>query len=729
MNTEKFDVIVIGAGLGGLSAAGYLAKAGKSVLVLEHHTVPGGYAHEFRRGHYRFEVALHALDGAAPGGWAYPTLAELEVLDQVNFKRMDPFYTVRFPDAEIVAHADPLEYEGELIRHFPHEAAGIRSLIDAMTQVFYDVRRFMVDGELERRPPMEEMPVRYPHMLAAMGETWGEFMGRHIRDPKLQTVFSTLWAYYGLPPSKLDAATFILPWVSYHLFGAFYPEGGSMAMSRALEATIRKYGGDVRYRQTVNHIEIRDGKAAAVETENGLRVEADLVISNANAPDTMLTFVGRDHLPADYAAKVEEALARPALSSLVVYLGLDRDLSDEWPYHELFVSEGDDVEAEYETTLAGDFERADMVISYYDHADPGCSPEGGSVITITTLAPWDYGDRWGTQGDPAALDKGSPAYYQKNPQYQELKQAAGEALIERVEKLIPGLRESIKYVEVATPLTNYRYSRNPGGSIYGSEQTVDNMYMARLSDRTPIPNLFLAGAWVNGGGMSAALLSGRSVARKAQAWLDGAAVPDLLSPDMPEEADRVDELVQDSAPDAPEASLAQPTNDGVSVQADSSAAPSRERLPDFTLTAAGSGRAVDLAALGAPAALVFHAQDTAAASDQVNRAVRERYPLASDVVVASVVDLRGVPRMFRRFAEGAMKKAYQKAAGALPQGFSAEEYVIILPDWDGAIHKAAGLEGTDRQAGVVVLDAEGRVVGVRQGEDLGAAAVELLATV
>ncbi len=121
MNTEKFDVIVIGAGLGDLSAAAYLAKAGKKVLILEHHAVPGGYAHEFRRGKYRFEVALHALDGAVPGGWAYPALKELSVLDAVPFKRMDPFYTAKFPHHEIHAHADIVAYEAELVKNFPHE--------------------------------------------------------------------------------------------------------------------------------------------------------------------------------------------------------------------------------------------------------------------------------------------------------------------------------------------------------------------------------------------------------------------------------------------------------------------------------------------------------------------------------------------------------------------------------------------------------------------------------
>lgn len=531
MPVKRFDVVVIGAGLGGLSAAGYLAKAGKSVLVLEHHTVPGGYAHEFRRGRYRFEVALHALDGAAPGGWAYPVLRDLGVLEQVRFNRLDPFYTVRFPEHEVTAHADPLQYEAELIRHFPHAAAGLRSLIDAMLQVFFEVRRFMADGELGLRPPVEAMPGKYPNMLAAMSQSWGDFMSRHIDDPKLQAVFSTLWGFYGLPPSRLNAATFIFPWVSYHLFGGYSPEGGSQAMSHALEKTILAHGGQVRYRQTVNHIEIRDGMAVAVETDKGLRAEAELIVSNANAPDTMLKFVGRHHLPQDYVHKVESP--KPAVSNLVVYLGLERDLLAEgWPHHELFIASGYNVEADYEAMMAGRFQEVDFGITHYNHFDPACTPAGGSIVTITTLAPWDYADQWGTGGDPSALLRTSPTYYRKNPRYLELKQAAGEALIDRAEQHLPGLREAIKYQEIATPLTNFRYSLNPGGSIYGSEQTVENMYLGRLDAKTPIPNLFLAGAWVTGGGMSAAMLSGRDAARLAQAYLAGERGKALMSPDI-----------------------------------------------------------------------------------------------------------------------------------------------------------------------------------------------------
>jgi prolycopene isomerase len=111
--------------------------------------------------------------------------------------------------------------------------------------------------------------------------------------------------------------------------------------------------------------------------------------------------------------------------------------------------------------------------------------------------------------------------YQHNESYQQLKEELVAKMFERVEPYIPGFRDSIVYQEVATPLTNVRFSLNPGGSFAGSEMTVDNTFHHRLRSITPVPNLFLTGAWVSDFGISSVLMSGRTAARLAQAYLDG----------------------------------------------------------------------------------------------------------------------------------------------------------------------------------------------------------------
>jgi len=200
-----------------------------------------------------------------------------------------------------------------------------------------------------------------------------------------------------------------------------------------------------------------------------------------------------------------------ALSNLVVYLGLDRDVAaDGWVHHEFFDMPSYDIESEYQAIMRGDFENAGMIVSNYTIADPGCAPEGGSVLSLTSLAPWDYADVWGTGGE---LDG-----YSKNDDYIRIKDAAGDILIDRLAKRIPGLRDAIVVKEVATPLTNVRYAMQPGGSIYGREQTVMNQ-MNRRRPKTPVPNLFLAGAWVGGGGMTACVGSGKSAASAVDRYL------------------------------------------------------------------------------------------------------------------------------------------------------------------------------------------------------------------
>lgn len=712
---EKFDIVIIGAGLGGLSAAAYLAKAGKKVLVLEHHAVPGGYAHEFRRGKYRFEVSLHALDGAAPGGWAYPVLKDLGITDRIHFHRMDPFYTVRFPNREVTARADMIEYEAELIRQFPAEKDNIRAMIAEMVEAFFQVRRFGADAEIGQRPPMEQMPAVYPKMLSVMSQTWDEFMSQFTQNQELKTVLSTLWGYYGLPPAQLSAATYIFPWVSYHLYGAYYPEGGSMAMSRAIEQTIKENGGEIRYHQTVNKIEVREGRAVAVETEKGIRVEADVIISNANSPDTLLKFVGKENLPKQYADQIEAAT--PSISNFVVYLGLDRSLKSEgWKHHEFFIGESYDIDSDYQAALAGNFGSTPLAITNYDQVDASCAPETGSVLSIFSLADWKTDNQWGTGGNLAR--------YSDNPQYHELKEAAAEVILDRVEKIIPGLRASIKYKEVATPITNWRYSRNVGGAIYGTEQTIDNMYAGRLSARTPIPNLFLTGAWTFGGGMSAALMSGRETSKMTLGYIDGTEVVLTNSMELLGASSQEDgtEVALANSLERPIAPIGQPARPPVAseIKGDS---------PAVTLKAAGSGREISLNKIGKHAVLIFHAQETADAAAQINEAIRAQsnYASCDSVLIANVVDLHAVPKLFRGFAEKAMKESYDKAAAVLAErGLAPRDYAIILPDWDGSVTKTFGLKGANKTAGLAVLDANGKLIGTYQGSEPESNALALL---
>jgi prolycopene isomerase len=602
-----------------------------------------------------------------------------------------------------VAHADLMMYESELVKHFPHEREGIHKMIADMVETYWQVRRFDAEGQLGIRPPLEKMPALYPKMLNAMSITLEEYMSQFVQDQELKTAFATLWGYYGLPPEKLGAAVFIFPWVSFHLMGAYYPEGGSMAMSRALEATVKKFGGEIRYKQTVNKIEIMNGRAVAVVTEKGLRVEADVIISNANSPDTLLKFVGREHLPADYVTAIEAG--KPSISNFVLYLGLDRDLqADGWNHHEMFVSENYDSNAGYQAALNGDFAHTGLSITNYNIADRSSAPEGGTVLNIFALADWNSDNQWGTGGN---LEN-----YNDNPQYNELKKAATEIILERTEKLIPGLRKSIKYMEVGTPITNWRYSRNVGGAIYGTDQTVDNSYAARLSAKTPIENLFLTGAWTFGGGMSAALLSGHDTSRIVRGYMDGIEVVLLTAPNMDD-----DETALPTTP------TVAPVRQAVANALTSSAA-----APSATLKAAGSGREVTLTDIGKPAVLLFHTADTAEDAERINQAVRgvKEYQPSESVTIANVVDLHSVPKLFRSFAEKSMRDSYTKAGSGLPQGEKPQDYVIILPDWDGSVTKGFGLSDTSKTVGLAVLDGNGGVVGTYQGSEPESHALELL---
>jgi phytoene dehydrogenase-like protein len=503
---ERVDAVVIGGGLGGLAAGVTLAGHGRTVVVLEQHTVPGGYAQCFQRGPYRFDISLHALNGLAPGGGVDHLYRELGIWDRLRLHRLDPLYQLRLPDRLVTARADWYRYESELIGHFPAEAVGIRGYLDEASAAYRDSRRMAEDQAAGRMPALADFPARYPALTRVSGETWEQMMSRHVADARVRSALAALWGYFGLPPSRCAALAGAVASCSYHEHGGWYPEGGSGALSNALAQVLRERGGQIRCGVPAAGIELSHERAVAVTISDGQRLEAEVFISNASAPATMLEMIGRDHLPAEYAARVAGPV--PSYTIFNLYLGLKRDVfAEQGLAHELFLAGSYSADESWQAARRGDWEKASVGVADYTQVDPGCAPPGHAAVVVATEASWDYQDTWGTGGDLTD--------YQQNPRYLQIKKQMADALIARADAAVPGLAEAIEFQEASTPLTNFRYTCNPRGAIEGYANSPENSGLGWLPQETPIRNLFLAGAWTNTGGQNPAMASGATAARLA----------------------------------------------------------------------------------------------------------------------------------------------------------------------------------------------------------------------
>jgi len=346
---------------------------------------------------------------------------------------------------------------------------------------------------------MMRMPVDYPHVVASSGRTWGATVDARLHDPKLKAIVSSLWGYYGLPPSKLSSFYYALPTISYLTEGGYYPKGRSQDISNAFVRLIEKRGGKVLLNSRVEKILTKDGAAYGVRTAAGQEYQARAVISNASAYNTFHKLLDPDERLAPYLARLDGFSV--SLSSFIVFLGLKQDLVRQLGLKdtEIFYDPGYDPEATYRGALSCDMTSPGFGVTLYDNLFPGYSPAGKNTITVMTLQGFDH---W--KPFEAAYAKGDKAAYRQE------KERMADLLIRQAERvLLPGLTSAIEVKEIATPLTNARYTGNYRGAIYGWDQTLDNSNPHRLGHTTPVGNLYLSGAWTSpGGGYGGVLASG-----------------------------------------------------------------------------------------------------------------------------------------------------------------------------------------------------------------------------
>ena len=492
---DAYDVVVIGAGMGGLSAAAGLAHRGLDVLAVEAHYRAGGYAHSFVRhkrlpGHdslsaFEFDAAVHLTPGGGPGEGLHRLLREWGVDDRVEFLPVQPMYRTVSPGLETLIASGMEGFLESHARHFPAEREGFASLLAVMDRMATEIRRL---GELEiPKDQMMRLMVRHcPTVLRYSSRTLGELLDQHLDDPVAKSVVSTLWTYLGLPPSRCSAVAFAVMLMSFVHENAYYVRGSFQKLADAFVHALENFGGELVMPRKVRRILVDEGgRAAGVELDSGDRVRARAVISNVDAHQTFFDMLGRERLEADFAESLER---RPlSISAFEVFLAVDLDLAAMGVVHETFFAPGHDPEEVYERHAAGDVFGCGISIPTIE--DPTVAPPGFHTVCVTTFAPWERA--W--KQDKAGL--------------------AGR-LVDEAEKVIPGLRAASVFQEAGTPWTMNRYTGNRHGAIYGWDASPKSL-ATRLSMETPVPGLFLAGHWTRpGGGLYAVVTSGQVAADK-----------------------------------------------------------------------------------------------------------------------------------------------------------------------------------------------------------------------
>ncbi|MFD3707525.1 phytoene desaturase family protein [Nocardia sp. NPDC058658] len=507
--TDDIDVGIIGSGLGGLTAAAFLAAAGKRVMLFERAHIPGGNATSYSRRAARFDVGLHYLGECEDDGivrWILDSAGA-----KVTFRRLDSqgFDIVRGPTWELAIPCDWSEYRERLVAQWPAHRADLVEYFRLVGAIGEAVRGSLRGAVTVSPATAAPALIR---LLRHRNTTVAELFDRLGFPPDLRAQLSAYNAYYGLPPSRtpliLHAGA-----ATHFRRGAYYPIGGAGAITDALVDVIERNGGQIRLLSEVERILVRRHSVEGLrirEKGTSYDVRVSTVVSNADWKRTVLELLGQDQTTAGQFSRA--ASAHTAYPMYLLSLLIDRDLHAEGFGARNFLDIGDiDLEAQYLALDRGRMpERPQVLFCSANLKDPSAqdsAPIGCSSIQLMSPVPGDP-RFWGAPAGPA-----SGVRYRRRESYLAAKKSVSDQLVAAAESIVPGLRSSIVHTTDGSPFSHERFIGSSGGSPYGLSSTPDQFMLNRPLPVTGIRGLYLVGAnVVFGSGVVSAMVSGSAVA-------------------------------------------------------------------------------------------------------------------------------------------------------------------------------------------------------------------------
>jgi phytoene dehydrogenase-like protein len=500
--SDRWDVIIVGAGIGGLTAAAILVQAGLRVLVLDRNPHPGGTAYVYQRKGFTFPMG--------PLGFSTPSLIRdtLVELDGGDLKLSQVQYRIKAFDLDIPLSLPFPRMIEELTRLFPTEDKAIGQFFKGTKEIVSAIQFPDVDFN---RSILEK----------AAEKSALEYLSGLVRDWRLRRVLGSIGTQE--PYSSLPLLSAM--WELMSNEGIWYPVGGIRSLcERMVQAVIgRKENhqgiGEIRLGTEVKEIRVDKGKVLGVTLKDGMRIDSDAIISNADYKITFIKLIDSKAVPDEWNQAVLNA--KQTRSNFQVCLGVDGnrvDLSSFKDADRLIYRRSQGVSSEEldwgtDEINPEDLAGQEMEVSLLSKNDRMLGPEGTEIIVIRTEAEHSHFTRF------------RPAWRKKVPEYQDYKMRLGRALIQEIEKFISGLEKAILVTDVATPLTFEEQGGRSGGAVAGWSWNYEDCpdYHPRELVRTPINGLYMAGYQAFSalfmGGVPTAMESGK---RAAQAVLQGA---------------------------------------------------------------------------------------------------------------------------------------------------------------------------------------------------------------
>lgn len=480
-------IVIIGAGIAGLSAGIHLQRNGYNVEIIEKEPAPGGLCCAWDRKGFTIDGCIHWLVGSNPDQQFYKLWDEIVDMESLKFIDFDIFSTVEDSAGKqlhIYTNADRLLQE--MLEKAPEDEKQIRKLVKGIKRL----AKFklpigkppqaytLMDGLRLAVQILPFVPALQKWVKISVGEFSDTFS-----SPLLKAMMLSVF------PREKSILFFIMTLAWMHNRDAGYPVGGSRMFAGKIAETFDRVGGIVTYNTSVKQILVESGKAVGVELQDSAKIDADMVISAADGHATIYDMLHGKFTDKTIDGYYENRVLFP--SYLQLSLGITGSI-DELP-HSLAVSVDREIDS-----LSG--KKSDFILIRKHDFDPTLAPEGKSLITMFITTRED--EYWST------LKRDG------NGDYKKAKQRVIDDLIDSFEQKVAPIKERIEMIDLVTPATVIRHTGNWKGSFEGWLITPD-IGLRQMKQTLPgLENFYMAGQWVQaGGGLPSALMSGRKAAQ------------------------------------------------------------------------------------------------------------------------------------------------------------------------------------------------------------------------